>query len=168
MHVLKKLPDVIGFYLPGDRRNDQDNMVADKKTGELKPDPSMTKQSFIAECDINNIVKEFTPQAMAELTVMNLQNGRYLDLPDGIDYQMSLEILRKVDEDFASLPAKIRARFDNDPAQFLEFFKDPANQDEAIKLGLATDSRPPASPPPPPPPPVAAPAPAPDDPAKRG
>ncbi len=153
MLILKKLPDVIGFYLPGDRRNDQDNLVTDRRTGELVLDPSMTKQSFVAECDINNIVREYTPQAMAELTLMNLQNGRYQDLPDTIDYQMSIETTRLAQQAFESLPAKIRARFDNDPAQFLEFFNDPKNQEEAIKLGLASDLRPPPPPAPPSPPP---------------
>jgi phage internal scaffolding protein len=154
--ILKKLPDVIGFYLPGDRRNDQDNLVEDLKTGELVTLPSMTKQSFKAECDINNIVRDFTPQYMAELTMLNQQAGLYQDLPDTIDYQMSLEALRQTDAAFASLPAKIRARFDNDPAQFLQFFNDPANQEEAIALGLALDTRPP---PPPEEPPKAPPEP---------
>jgi phage internal scaffolding protein len=144
--ILKKLPDVIGFYLPGDRRNDQDNLVEDLNTGELVAMPSMTKQSFKDECDINNIVRDFTPQYMAELTMLNQQAGLYQDLPDTIDYQMSLEALRATDAAFASLPAKIRARFDNDPAAFLAFFNDPANQDEAIKLGLALDTRPPPPP----------------------
>jgi phage internal scaffolding protein len=144
--ILKKLPDVIGFYLPGDRRNDQDNLVEDPKTGELVELPSMTKQSFKAECDINNIVRDFTPQYMAELTMMNLQSGKYQDLPDQTDYQMALEQLRQTDEAFASLPAKIRARFDNDPAQFLEFFQNPDNQQEMIDLGLAFDTRPPPPP----------------------
>src|SRR5260370_17801263 len=86
---------------------------------------------------------------MAELTLMNLQNGRYQDLPDAIDYQMSIETTRLAQQAFESLPAKIRPRFDNDPAHFLEFFNAPKNQEEAIKLGLASDLRPPPPPPPP-------------------
>lgn len=152
MFIQKKLPDVIGFYLPGDRRQDWTGLVADPVTGELVREPSMTKQSFIAECDINNIVREFSPAAMAEMTLINLQSGRFQDLPDAGDYQQYLETLRATDASFALLPAKIRARFDNDPAQFLEFFNDPANQEEAIKLGLAQDTRPPPPPPLPEPP----------------
>lgn len=166
MFIPKKLPEVIGFYQPGDRRDDQDNLVVDRKTGELVPDPSMTKQAFMAECDINNIVRDFTPQAMAELTLLNLQSGKYQDLPDQADYQLYLEQCRAAQAAFDSLPAKLRARFDNDPAKFLEFFNDPANQEEAVKLGLATDTRPP--PPPPPPAPPAASAPAPEPPKPNG
>ena len=36
------------------------------------------------------------------------------------------------------LPAKARARFQNDPQQFMEFMNDEENIAEAIKLGLAT------------------------------
>jgi len=162
MLILKKLPDVVGFYMPGDRRQDYDGLAPDPKTGELVYQPSMTKQSFVAECDINNIVKEYTPQAMAQLTLMNLQAGNFQDLPDASDYQTMLETLRRTDEAFALLPAKIRARFDNDPAQFVEFFNDPANQEEAIKLGLASDLRPPEPSAPPPAPP------APPEPPKGG
>lgn len=154
MLVLKKLPDVIGFYLPGDRRQDCDNRAPDPKTGELVLQPSMTKQSFVAECDINNIVRDFTPQMMAQLTLANLESGRYQDLPAETDYQAMIETTRRVQQDFESLPAKIRARFNNDPAKFLEFFNDPANQDEAIKLGLAVDTRPRSEEPPPAPPPT--------------
>lgn len=141
--ILKKLPDVIGFYLPGDRSHDFDGRVLDPKTGELVYQPSMTKQSFVAECDINNIVRDFTPAVMAQLTLANLHSGRFEDLPDVVDYQESLEIARAGQQAFELLPAQVRARFNNDPAAFLDFMGDPANQDEAIELGLAVDNRPP-------------------------
>jgi len=153
MQVLKKLPDVIGFYLPGDRRQDYDGRVADKH-GELVYQPSMTKQSFKDECDINNIVRDFTPQGLAALTLQTFQQGTFQDLPDSVDYQQALEIARSAEAAFAQLPAQVRARFDNSAERFLDFMQDPANQDEAIKLGLATDTRPlePPKPPPAPPP----------------
>jgi len=44
---------------------------------------------------------------------------------------------------FATLPSHVRRRFENDPQEFLAFMADPANQDEVIKMGLATDNRPP-------------------------
>ena len=66
-----------------------------------------------------------------------------MDLPDDLDFQASLEIVRQAQEAFATLPSGTRARFENDPQNFLAFLSDPANQDEAIKLGFATDRRPP-------------------------
>jgi len=140
--ILKKLPDVVGFYMPGDRSQDCDGTVLDPKTGEYVYQPTMTKQEFIAESDINNIVRDFTPRVMAELTLRTLQAGGFDELPDNLDYQQALEIAGSAQNTFATLPAQVRKRFDNDPGKFLQFMQDPANQDEAIKLGLATDTRP--------------------------
>jgi hypothetical protein len=35
------------------------------------------------------------------------------------------------------MDAKVRARFNNSPQEYLEFFANPENTDEAIRLGLA-------------------------------
>lgn len=159
MTTLKKLPDVIGFYLPGDRSHDWTGLVADSKTGELVKEPSMTKQSFVAECDINNIVKDFTTHGMVTHINEKAAQGAFIDLPDQIDYQASLEIARSAQQAFDALPAQIRKRFDNDPAKFLDFMHDPKSQDEAIALGLAVDTRPPAKAPEEPPAPEKTPEP---------
>lgn len=37
---------------------------------------------------------------------------------------------------FDTLPSKLRLRFGNDPAEFLSFVEDPANDQEMIDLGL--------------------------------
>lgn len=163
--ILKKLPDVIGFYLPGDRRDDWTGEVLDRKTGELVKEPSMTKQSFVAECDINNIVHAFT--ATGQFTHVNEKaaQGAFVDLPDQSDFQEALELARAGQVAFMQLLAHLRARFENDPAQFLAFMANPENQEEMIKLGLATDTRPPPPPLPPAPPAAAA---APADGPKRG
>jgi phage internal scaffolding protein len=39
-------------------------------------------------------------------------------------------------DSFLALPAKVRARFDNDPALFVDFASDEANRDELKALGL--------------------------------
>jgi phage internal scaffolding protein len=40
------------------------------------------------------------------------------------------------EDEFMRLPADLRARFENDPAQLIEFLENLENKDEAIKLGL--------------------------------
>lgn len=136
--ILKKLPDVVGFYMPGDRRDDFDGRVPDPKTGELVYQPSMTKQSFVAECDINNIVRDFTQHGMVTHINEKAQAGAFADLPDSVDYQEALEIARAGQTAFDELPAQVRKRFDNDPVKFLDFLQDPANLEETYELGLAT------------------------------
>ena len=103
----------------------------------------MTKQEFVAECDINNIIKQYSATGQLKHISARAAQGQYMDLPDDLDFQTSLEIVRQAQEAFATLPSSTRARFENDPQNFLAFLSDPANQDEAIKLGFATDRRPP-------------------------
>lgn len=114
-------------------------------TGEIYTPPERTKQSFVAECDINNILKQFKATGMINHVKQAAALGTYVDLPEVDDFQASLNSVMRAEQAFASLPSKLRARFDNDPATFLEFFQDPKNQDEAIKLGLAQDTRPPTT-----------------------
>lgn len=130
---------VMGFFHPHAPVN-WDGMVPDPKTGELKKEPSMTKQSFKEECDINNIIREFGVTGIA--THVRQNEGLYVDLPDPLDYQQAIDLARGARTAFDALPAQVRARFENDPEQFLSFMADPSNQEEMIKLGLAKDLRP--------------------------
>nr|QJB19135.1 MAG: internal scaffolding protein [Microvirus sp.] len=130
-----------GFYRPHTHHG-FDN--CDPNTGEILP--SMTKQSEMDACDIHNILKQHSPAGLAQLIAENTARGQYVDLPDELDYQTALNTVLEGQTAFATLPAKTRERFHNNPAEFLEFMADPGNQDEAIALGLATDSRPLPSP----------------------
>ena len=96
-------------------------------------EPSVTKQSFAAECDINTIMSRYERTGVIDF--VNAREGRYGDA-SAIDYQKALNIVIEADEMFADMPASLRSRFDNDPVKFLDFVDDPANLDEGIKLGL--------------------------------
>ncbi|WNK14031.1 MAG: internal scaffolding protein [Microvirus sp.] len=138
------------FFVPHDPMETAFGVSAD---GELVPQVSMTKQEFMGDCDINNILAEFKVTGQIRHLAANAAAGVYANLADLPDYQTALNAVAIGNEAFASLPSKLRARFENDPAQFLAFMEDPANQDEIVKLGLAVDTRPPAPPEPPTPPP---------------
>lgn len=141
---MAKSDDIIGWFLPRHHPVHWTGEVVDPKTGELVKEPSMTKQSFVAECDINNIIKEFSVTGMTRHVTE--RQALYADLPDTVDFQMSLQIVAEAAAAFDALPSKIRARFNNDPAAFLEFLHDEKNRDEAMELGLL--EQPPADPPP--------------------
>lgn len=131
------MSELYSFYRPHERVQLSNEQV-DPVTGEVTSLPSMTKQSFVAECDINNILKQYKLTGMVSHINAKAQSGAYLDLPDETDFQSALETVIRAEESFATLPSKLRTRFNNDPAEFLEFMADPRNQDEAIELGLAT------------------------------
>jgi hypothetical protein len=48
-----------------------------------------------------------------------------------------MNAIRAGDDAFAELPSDIRERFNNDPAEFVDFCLDEANNEEAANLGLA-------------------------------
>lgn len=105
--------------------------------------PSLTKQYFKDECDINKIVKKYCD--VGSLHAQLLQghaSGQYGDFSDVPDYRSALEQVRKAEESFKDLPAIVRARFQNDVAGFLDFCHDPANTDELRSMGLLKSAAP--------------------------
>lgn len=95
-----------------------------------------TKQSFAEDADINNIMKKY--QTHGVLPDMIRMDPTYGDYSEVTTYQESLNIVIHAQEQFNNLSAELRARFNNEPAKFLEFTNDPGNAQELIDLGLAT------------------------------
>ena len=98
-------------------------------------DASLTRQEFVQEADINNIMKRYADG-------MPLPSGNrqpiYGDFSEVPDYQKSFDIVSHAQEAFAALPSDLRARFDNDPGKLLQFLSDDSNRDEAVELGLVS------------------------------
>lgn len=108
-----------------------------KSEGIKFTEPSKTIQSAKDECDINVILKKYAKTGvLPDMIKSNPQYGNFAEL---IDYQNSMEIVLKAQQQFQALSAQIRQRFNNDPATFLEFATNPSNATEMIKLGLATN-----------------------------
>lgn len=94
-----------------------------------------TRQSCKDECDINKIVSRF--KKTGRLPEIIKQNPQYGDFSTVEDFQTSLNIISKATAQFDYLPSAIRTRFNNDPAEFLEFVHNPDNKEEMIRMGLA-------------------------------
>nr|WAE43905.1 MAG: internal scaffolding protein [Microviridae sp.] len=97
-------------------------------------DPSRTHQSFSAECNINNIIKKYKKSGV--LTHVTSQVASYGDYSAVPDFHEAMNIVAKAQQDFDLLPALVRKRFANDPAQFLDAVGNPDNFDEMKELGL--------------------------------
>lgn len=98
---------------------------------------SMTKQSFKDECDVNKIMARYTKTH--DISLLMQRNPRFGDFSDVPSYQEALHRVIFAQEQFEALNAVTRARFNNDPAQFLAFASDPENNAEMVKLGLAKE-----------------------------
>jgi len=94
---------------------------------------SRTKQAHLDECDINKIMSRYNKTGILDFVTKHAPC--YGDATAG-DYQSSMQIVATAQSMFHELPSAIRDRFQNSPAQFLDFLDDPANLSEMHSLGL--------------------------------
>lgn len=113
------------------------------ETGLVCLEPTMAQQQFRDEADINTIMERFgrTGELIAPVRM-----PQYGDFTGVSDYHTAMNAVIEAQTSFDALPAKVRARFDNDPGRFVEFCLDDNNRDEAVKLGLVAPKVEPATP----------------------
>jgi len=100
----------------------------------INSEPSKTQQQFKDMCDVNKIIAKF--KKTGQITHISSSSGQYMDISNKPDYLTAMNTIVQAQQSFMQLPAKLRKRFDNDPAQLLEFVHDEKNRQEAIDLGL--------------------------------
>lgn len=93
----------------------------------------MTKQSFGEQCDINVVMAKYVRTGLLEHVN---ERAAVFDDFSGFDFARSMNVVVKANEMFDNLPAEVRLRFSNDPAQFVEFCQNSENREEAVRLGL--------------------------------
>jgi len=103
------------------------------ETGLSCPEPTLAQQNFKDECDINYIVRQFG--LTGELPAQPL-SPQYGDFTGVLDYHSAVNAVLAAQDDFMELPAQLRSRFNNDPAELIDFLALDENREEAIKLGL--------------------------------
>lgn len=91
---------------------------------------SMTQQHFKDECDINNILKSYRGKIPA-----SIEPAFFMDCTVN-DLQSAYEIAEDIGARFDSLDSEVRARFNNNPLELLEFVHNADNETAAIELGL--------------------------------
>lgn len=102
--------------------------------GDVDTGPGKTRQAMKDEVDINRIMARYVKTGM--IAHVATKSPEYLDVSDVSDYRDAVEQVRLTNVFFMKLPAKVRARFNHDPAEFLDFVTAPGNKAEAEELGL--------------------------------
>ena len=97
--------------------------------------PSLTRQEFAEECDINVLMDKYEKQGI--ISHINPRTPQYLDLTGLPDLQTAHQIIQDATREFMALPANTRREFDNDPMKFVQFAEDPGNIDKMREWGLA-------------------------------
>jgi phage internal scaffolding protein len=110
-----------------------DTTVASDETALHCKDPTLTKQSFAEDADINTIVKRF---ALTGELPKNVRMPTYGDFTGLTTFKEAMDAIAIAEESFYAMPADVRSRFNNDPDKFVAFCSDNNNRQEAEKLGL--------------------------------
>ena len=110
-----------------------DRDAATNESGLACEEPSLAQQHHKDECDINNILRQFNITGLLPESPLS---PRYGDFTGIGYYHTALNRVIAAQDEFDALPAQIRARFDNDPAQLIEFLENSDNRPEAEELGL--------------------------------
>lgn len=103
--------------------------------------PSLAVQDEKDETDINYIVNKYADgqRGIATLDLGDSSQYAYLQFGDATlpgDYSTALELVSGVREEFYTLPAHVRAKFDHDPMNFISQLNDPATLDYLQREGL--------------------------------
>lgn len=110
-----------------------DTIAASDESGLACEEPTLAQQQFKDETDINNILRQFN---ITGLLPEQSLSPRYGDFTGVSDYKTALDRVMAADEEFMNLPAQIRARFNNDTSELIQFLDNEENRLEAEKLGL--------------------------------
>lgn len=99
---------------------------------------SLTRQSEKDDADINVLLNRFVRTG---LMPQDEREPLFIDVSDVGDYRQIRDHINRSTDYFNTLDAKVRAKFNNDPAEFLDRLVDPANKQEFVDLGIleATD-----------------------------
>jgi len=89
-----------------------DRDAASNETALVCDDPSLAVQDERDECDINTIVTRF---GLTGELPSGVRRPEYGDFTGIGDYRQALEAISAADEAFYSMPASVRARFQNNP-----------------------------------------------------
>lgn len=94
----------------------------------------LTKQADKNSCDINLMMARY--QATGELPHAPYKKPKYGDFSQAQNFQDALDLVQEAEVNFQNLPAKVRAKFKNNPFEVLNFLDNAENLEEAIELGL--------------------------------
>lgn len=96
-------------------------------------DPSLTQQHQAEETDINYIVNRYLRTGELQQRSLPPMQGDFTEAPD---MQTAMNLVVEARNAFMEQPADVRARFGNDPVEFVNFCSNEKNRDELRKMGL--------------------------------
>lgn len=102
-------------------------------------DDSLTKQEFLQESDVNFVVDRYRRNG---IPLVEVPGAQYRDVSQCDSLLDAYHQIEDAKHSFAKLDARVRAQFNNDVFNFIEFLDNPENHDklEAMNIKVAEDS----------------------------
>lgn len=97
------------------------------------PEPTLAQQQYKEESDINFIADRY---GLTGEMPQVLQLPSYGNFEGVFDFQSAQNAVIQARNQFMTLPAKTRTRFQNDPQKLIEFLDNDENYEEAVFMGL--------------------------------
>lgn len=109
----------------------------------INKEPSMTKQSFAKELDVNRIIQKYNRTGVLQKATDF--EGVYGEF-NSYDLREAIEKVDKATEIFMEVPSDIRGQFENDAGAFIDYVTNPENIKQVRDWGLAKAEPPPTEP----------------------
>lgn len=95
----------------------------------------LTEQSHKDEVNINQIIRRHGIDLIQKVAMMRAPEMQWDDIP-GNDFQEAMFKVKKAQDSFDAMPSDLRKKFNNNPAEFLDYLHNKENLNEMIELGL--------------------------------
>ena len=99
-------------------------------------EPSMTQQHFKDETMIDNILQKYAETGFLTDPFTPKRPFQFGDFSGVKDFQTAQNAIALATEYFESLPANVRASFNNSPQEFLNALNDPEQRSKLEELGF--------------------------------
>ncbi|UDN67678.1 internal scaffolding protein [robinz microvirus RP_93] len=105
-------------------------------------EPSLTRQEFAEECDINTLMKRYDAHVIGGPGNLPPVEPMYVDFAEmPQDLMGYLKFMEEAEASFMRLPAVVRKEFDNSAMEFIGFASDPGNLGQMRDWGLAPPAK---------------------------
>lgn len=116
--------------------DEQGNLIRRKVVIDCSHEDPITEQSHKKEVNINNIIQRHGIDLIQKTAHLASTEFQFDDIA-GNDFTEAMLKVTKAQQTFDSMPSEVRKKFDNSPAQFMDFVQDPENQNALVEMGLA-------------------------------
>lgn len=100
--------------------------------------PSLTRQEFADECDLNILMKRYEGHAIGGPGLLPPHEAMFVDFSEiPTNLLEYMDQMKRAEDAFMTLPAPVRKEFENSAHAFVEFASDPENLPQMRTWGLA-------------------------------